>query len=413
MALTNNNVTGVHLPCWDQWPATLPAATVAGSCICTDGKRYIYYLVSATSFWRIDTWCGVHEQLANPTGGTVGAGTTMTYCDTLGKIDSGEIYGSILALITSGTGAPVFNKYDVLTNTWANLNVTNLPGTFGTDGYLCFPEPNDNNYESFHSGAITTVTLTADVALNATTITVSALPKALPANCILNFGTAASPKYVHVTTAAAAAATSLTITASICTVSSGSPALYYDHCYLIGNNATQMYRWQHTTSAWSTTSANSGNPALPAVTAAPGAGCSMRWIPGGGFPTGITTPQDQLVIVRGGASSAIYRFDMNANTMNTLSYNPATETFTTGTSTMVQVVNGKKSKLYLNVNGTQRFFRFNFDKLRKEPVLLEELITPGAALVGDRTCIIKQNGLDILYWLLPTSSYMLRTALWL
>lgn len=401
---------GVHLPCWDQMPAYMPAASAAGACVTHDGKRFIYYLISATSFWRVDTWTGAYEKLSNPTGGTVGAGTCITYSSQQGKIDSGEVYGSIFALITSGTGAPVFNKYDELTDVWSNLNVTNLPGTFGTDGYLVFPEPEDNNLESFHSSVITTVTLGADITLGATSVTVTALPKSIPANTILNFGTKAAPLYVHVTTAATASATSLVITASICAVSSGDTALYYDHGYLVGNNATQMYRWQITTSAWSTTSANSGNPVLPAVSGAVGAGCSLRFIPGGDFVVGINAT-DQLIIVRGGATAAIYRYDLALNTMNTLTYYPSTETFTTGSSTVVKTVNDKKSQLYINRNSTQHWFKFDFKKQRKMPVLFEELVTPGAALVGDRSCVINQSGLDMLYWILPTSSVMLRTAL--
>lgn len=413
MAVVNNNIPGVHFPAWDQWPTPMPAASAAGSCICSDGKRYIYYLISATSFWRIDTWTGVPEQLANPTGGTVGAGTCMTYCSSIGALNNGVFYGSIFALITSGVGAPVYNRYDEALNTWVNLNVTNLPATFGTDGYLCFPEPDDNNFEGgYHTNALTTVTLSADIAINAVSASVTALPRAIPANTILNFGTKANPKLVHVTAAAAAAATSLTIAASINMVASGSTALYYDHLYLIGNNATQMYRFQITTSVWSTTSANSGNPSLPAITAAPGAGGAIRWLPGGGFPSGIV-PADNLIIVRGGGTATIYRFDLQSNTMNTLTYNPATETFTTGSSTTVQIVGGKKSRLLITKEVTQKYFRFDFAKARKEPIAFQELLPSGAALVGDRTCIINQGGLDILYSILATSTSMVRTALWL
>lgn len=414
MGIINNNIAGVHFPSWEQLPLPAPAASTIGTCTCHDGKRFIYMLISATSFWRLDTWTGVPEQLANPTGGPVGAGTCMTYCTSLGKIVNGQVYGSILALITSGTGAPVFNKYDEATNAWGNLNVTNLPATFGTEGYLCFPEPDDNNFETYHPAAINTITLAADAILGATTLSVTALPKAIPANTILNFGTKLDPKYVHVTAAAAAAATSLTITASICALTSGMTALYYDHVYLVGNNAQQMYRWQHTTSAWATTSANSGNPAIPVVTGSVGAGGSLRWLPGETFPAGSgIDAKDKLVVIRGGGTSALYLYDLVLNTFSPVSYNPATESFSTGTSSTVRVVDGKKTKLYINLNGTQKFYRFNFATSRKEPIIAQEQVVPGAALVGDRTAIINHGGLDILYAWLSTSSVVVRTALWL
>jgi len=57
----------------------LAANSAAGSCMTDDGERYIYYLISATLFYRIDTWKGCQYQLlASPTG-TFGAGTTIKY----------------------------------------------------------------------------------------------------------------------------------------------------------------------------------------------------------------------------------------------------------------------------------------------------------------------------------------------
>lgn len=70
----------------------------------------------------------------------------MTFVKEIGTQLQGVVYGSIYAIITSGTGAPVFNKYDIATNVWSALSVTNLPATFGTDGYLQCPEPAKNAY---------------------------------------------------------------------------------------------------------------------------------------------------------------------------------------------------------------------------------------------------------------------------
>jgi len=50
---------------------TMPVAAGAGACACNDQRgsnRYIYYLFSATSFWRFDTLTSAWQQLANPLG---------------------------------------------------------------------------------------------------------------------------------------------------------------------------------------------------------------------------------------------------------------------------------------------------------------------------------------------------------
>lgn len=174
-----------------------------------------------------------------------------------------------------------------------------------------------------------------------------------------------------------------------------------------------MYRFQLTTSFWSTTSANaiSGNPPLALLTGAPGAGCSMRWLPGSqGYP-GTPAVADQLVIVRGGSTSNIYRYDLQLNTMTMLTYQPSFETFTTGSCTAVCSVGGKKAKLILTKDATMKFFRFNFDIQRKEPIAYQEVVTPGVGVVGDKFCIINQSGVDMIYFILVTSSFMLRSAI--
>lgn len=70
----------------------------------------------------------------------------------------------------------------------------------------------------------TVVTLTSSVALNATSLAVTALTGVIPANTTLNFGTAGAPKLVQVTAQANAGATSITISAATTTITSGSAA---------------------------------------------------------------------------------------------------------------------------------------------------------------------------------------------
>lgn len=135
MPITNNNKVQIDLPIW-QAIQPLPAAAAVGVCCCNDRRgtnRYIYILISATSFWRYDTWANTYQQLASPPGGTVGAGTCLAFDPSRGTA------GYVWALITNGTVAPTFQYYDCAANTWTARSVTNLPATFGTDGALCHP----------------------------------------------------------------------------------------------------------------------------------------------------------------------------------------------------------------------------------------------------------------------------------
>lgn len=275
---TNNALRMVDQLVWEQLNF-LPANSAAGSCIADDNDRYIYYLISATSFWRIDTWgLSTPQQLANPTGGTVGAGTNITFVKEIGTQVQGVVYGSIYAIISSGVGLPVYNKYDCGTNVWSALSVTGLPATFGTDAYLQCPEPAKNGYAGgYHTGVLTIVNTTGATA-GATALPVTALPFALPSGAVLNFGTATAPLWAVLTAAAAAAATSITVSPLIATIGTAI-AYYYDDIFLVGNTLTQMYRYRITTNTWATTSANTANPALPAITAAVGAGNSLRYTP--------------------------------------------------------------------------------------------------------------------------------------
>jgi len=187
---------------------------------------------------------------------------------------NGVQYGSLYAILSSGTGAPVFSRYDVATNIWTVLNVTNLPATFGTDSSLIFPTPAVNAFDAagYHSGVLRTITTTALANAGATSIAVVALPEALAIGTRLNFGTNAAPIWATLTAAAALNAVSVTVAPLVAQVPNASTAQWYGNMYLVGNASTQMYRFNVGTAAWSTTSANSANPTIPAAPAAVGAG---------------------------------------------------------------------------------------------------------------------------------------------
>jgi hypothetical protein len=132
MGVTNNNVLALDLPLWEVLQP-LPLASAAGISAVNDLRgtdRYIYLLISASSFWRYDVWTNTYQQLPSPPAGTLGAGTALVYDPSVGRV---------WALISNGVAAPTFQYYDVATHVWTARSVTNLPATFGTDSALCHP----------------------------------------------------------------------------------------------------------------------------------------------------------------------------------------------------------------------------------------------------------------------------------
>jgi len=132
---TNNNSAVIDLPCWEVLqPLVGGAGAAATPGILVNDKRgtnrFVYYLFSATSFWRYDTQANTFQQLASPPGGTTGAGTALVFDP------SQNSSGYVWALISSGTGAPTWQYYNIAANAWTARSVTNLPATFGTDAAL-------------------------------------------------------------------------------------------------------------------------------------------------------------------------------------------------------------------------------------------------------------------------------------
>lgn len=280
------------------------------------------------------------------------------------------------------------------------------------------------------------ITLTSAAARGATSLAVSALPQGINAMTILNLpdgldccayaGAAAgatsitifplqkalangtvivAEQFVVLTAAAAAAATSLTIAASLFTVSNGSTALYYGNAYLVGNNATVMYRYNFGANAWYTTSSNSGNPAIPAVPGAVGTGCALKWLPA-------FTPS-KLWCLRGNATATTYVYDIDSNTWTTETYYPATETMTTGTSVASRSINGKQSTLLIQKDATMRIYEGNPYKNTMECKMYQYAYPAGTAVVGDRSfCLTSPaDGLEYYYIMLHSSTAFLRCLL--
>ncbi len=279
------------------------------------------------------------------------------------------------------------------------------------------------------------ITITADALAGATSLTVSAMPQGMSAGAIVSVpggydfalsstvaaGVVTLPifplqkeiaanttciveQFAVLTVAAAASSVSLTVSPLLYSITSGSTALYYGNFYLIGNNATQIYRFNKGAGAWYTTSANSGNPAFPALPGAAGAGCAMKWLP--------AYAPSKLWVLRGGGTSTTYIYDLDTNTVTTETYYPSTETFTTGTNVASRDIGGKQSTLLIQKDATGRIFEGNPYKNTLEPKLAQWKYPAGAAVVGDRSlCMRIPGGKEYYYLLLPSSTAFLRTPL--
>ena len=277
------------------------------------------------------------------------------------------------------------------------------------------------------------VTLTAEAVAGTTTLAVAALPFGVYAGMLLEtprgglvtVRTAAAAgatsidvypirrqldngsvfvveRYVVLTASAAASATSITVAAVNYTMENGANAYYYDHMYLVGNNATVMYRYQVSTNAWATTNASA--VAIPAVTGAVGGGCAIKWLP--------SFAPDKLFIIRGNGTSNIYTYDLVANTFATQTFHPSTETFTTASTHTARSVGGKSYSIISAKEATMRIYEYDPSLSRLHPKINQWLYPTGAAVQGDRAaCLRSPDEVEFYYLLLPSSTALLRCAL--
>lgn len=277
------------------------------------------------------------------------------------------------------------------------------------------------------------VTLTAAASAGATTLTCAALPQGINAGTLLEtprgglvtVKTAAAAsattidvypirralangsvftveRYVVLTATAAASATSITVSAVNYTIESSANAYYYDHMYMVGNNATVMYRYQVGTNVWATT--NAAAVAIPAVTGAVGGGCTIKWLP--------SFAPDKLYVIRGNGTSNIYAYDLVLNTWATASFHPSTETFTTSSAHTARSIGGKGYSIISSKEATMRIYEYDPSLSRLHPKMNQWLYPTGAAVQGDRaTCLRSPDEVEFYYLLLPSSTALVRCAL--
>ena len=426
---------------------------------------YFQTSATLAQFWRYDTWADSWQQLATPatTTGSVGA---IRYVESVGGQFGGTTYGSVWLLIGNATTAyfykydistntwtaqsianvpatigtdfaftypepqlnnnvggyhvcqtittsatvalgattisvsalPValvsgtrlrFGSFDVTLTSAASAGATSL-----AVNALAYGIKAGTLLETFRGGL---VTVSADAAAGATSISVYPIRRALPNGSIFTV-----ERYVVLTAAAAASATSITVAAVQYTLQSGATALYYDHMYMVGNNATVMYRYQVGTNTWATT--NAAAVAIPAVTGAVGGGCGIKWLP--------SYNENALYVIRGSGTSNIYAYSLSGNTWSTASFHPSTETFTTASAHTARSIAGKGYSIISSKDATMRVYEYDPSLSRLHPKMNQWLYPTGAAVQGDRaTCLRSPDDVEFYYLLLSSSTAFVRAAL--
>jgi len=294
-----------------------------------------------------------------------------------------------------------FRKYCFATNSWTTLAQTGLPATIGTDGKLVStPSWMDNAYLNFGSGTATSGA--------ASTLTQTGKTWATNqwANSQVRIVTGTGAGQIR--TIASNTAATLTVSAAW-TTNPDATSVYEiqgndDFLYYLGNNAVTLYRYSISANTWTTLS-----PGV-ARAGAPAAGMSGHWVWGATETdwTAESAIQNGRYIYsfRGAGGVALDRYDIAANTWTAVTYAPAVETFTTGSS--YTLIDGD---IYINKEATGRWFRFKCATSEMDG-WTTQLYPHGAALVGDTSFDVTYfdgaTEIHYVYSILNTSNIMLR-----
>ena len=116
--------------------------------------------------------------------------------------------------------------------------------------------------------------------------------------------------------------------------------------------------------------------------------------------------------MRGNGTSNIYTYDLVANTWATQTFNPSTETFTTGSTHTARSIGGKGYSIISSKEATMRIYEYDPSLSRLHPKMFQGLFTPGAAVQGDRAaCLRSPDEVEFYFLLLPSSTALMRCAL--
>ena len=345
-------------------------------------------------------------QLFTIASNTIGTNAVITFVETAGSAHSASsVYRlctpTYFVLNAGALATNQFKKYCYATNTWTTLTQTGLPATVGTDSKLIStPSWVDSDYLNFATG-----TATAGAATTLTTTgTTWATNQWANSQVRIVSGTGAG----QIRTIASNTGTVLTVSASWTTNPDATSVFQIqgndDFLYYMGSNAVTLYRYSISANTWSTLSPSAARAAAPTT------GMSGHWV--WGSTDSAWTNQNAIQNGRyiysfqGGATAALHRYDIAGNTWATITYSPATETFTTGTKHVYH-----DNYQFIQKDATGRWFRYNF--VTQEMDGWTTMTYPnGAAVLGDTSFDITYfdgaTEIEYIYMLLNTSAVVLR-----
>jgi hypothetical protein len=473
MPVLNNNKLMLDRPMWEQLAFHPNVSGVAGSSMCDDGRRYIYWMVvssvTVAAFWRYDTWYDTWQQLATPPTTTISLGQ-LKYTDQKGGQDSGTTRGSIYSFQANGTVCYLYS-YDITTNIWSTLNTTNVPATFTIDMTLVMPEPGRNGgLGAFHSGVLRTITTSAAVAPGDTSVSVTALPEALVSGTRLKFGTfnitvsataikgstsltiAALPQAlasgtqlqlpggntVVLSAAAAPGAVTISVYPIYSTISASTVIVYEQYVVLTAAaaaSATSITIFPAMSGIASGISAfyygnfylfgnnatqiyryNIGTAVWSTNTANAG-NAAFPALPGiiGSGCTSTWLPAvapDKIFILRGASTSGIYIYDMAINTVSTQNIYQNTEVFGAGTTVASRSIKGRGCSLLIQKDNSGRIYEVKPELNTLEPKATQWLYPPSTAVIGNRsTCITSPDDIEFYYIIPHGTQALVRCAM--
>ena len=320
--------------------------------------------------------------------------------------DSYEIRSGRVYLLGAGTtAAGIWKFYDIATNSIsANLATTNLPATISTDSNMVALSEahvpwNRLSGEGFIEGAVTydadsrnsiAATATAAGSIRGTTI------DSLAANEYRNFQIRVVEDTITPTavnqrrriSSHTSGTTPVFTLASNWTVTPSTSAKFViendnDKIILKSSAVTITYNYNIAANTWDTTTWAASGSAV-------GAGVYIEQSFGITRDVGQQARHSFIYQIRGGGSAAIDVLDIAAGAngvwSNDIVYGKRAQTFTTGTSACYDPTTKDGRLLHININGTQRFARFDM-KNRVLDAGSYLRFPQGTAIVGQKMAI--------------------------
>jgi hypothetical protein len=332
--------------------------------------------------------------LSIATGGVAGNTITLTLSSAVTSVvannDTFRVSSGSFFVFTSGILATSFKRFDIATMSWgASLSITNLAGTWGTDGRMVTAGMLGVSYDS---GTATTGNATT---LNDTSKNWGA---GQWRNYQLRITAGTGMGQIRVITDSTS--TSITIGSGATLDNTSQYVIEGDEnaLYLLGNNLTTMVKYSISANTWTNvapTAARGGNAV---------AGMSADFVGVTGDTTWAATTNikdGRYIYSFRGATSVLDRFDIaggtaGAGTWEVITYQPSLTTFATGAST-----DWSGGNIYIAKEGSatipQRFYIYSLID-NTFIAITTDWYLGGAALLGNKIWVKNLSSLGVIKW---------------